>query len=114
VRGSALQKEVLAQLPSRTDTRVPVEMTEQQRRAHDALNLPIVQLVRRGQQRPLSQPEFLRLMQMLTTQRIISDGIAQPRFEEMWPALSARPPDEALLKSVLAPKPLELRAWSWI
>jgi hypothetical protein len=104
-----VRKEVLAQLPSRTDTRVPVEMTEQQRRAHDELSMPIAQLVRRGQQRPLSQPEFLRLMQMLTTQRVISNGIAQLRFEEMWPALSAQPPDEALLESALAPKLLELR-----
>lgn len=104
-----VRKEVLAQLPSRTDTRVPVEMTEQQRGAHDELNMPIAQLVRRGQQRPLSQPEFLRLMQMLTTQRMISNGIAQLRFEEMWPALSAQPPDEALLESALAPKLFELR-----
>ena len=32
------------QLPPRTDTRVPVEMTEQQRDAHDELNQPIAQL----------------------------------------------------------------------
>ena len=41
-----VRQEVLDQLPSRTDTRVPVEMTAEQMEEHDALNQPIAQLVR--------------------------------------------------------------------
>src|SRR5260221_13675872 len=48
-----LRREVLAQLPARTDTRVPVEMTEQQRAAHDDLDQPIALLVRKARTRPL-------------------------------------------------------------
>ena len=65
----------------RTDTRVPIEMTEAQMTAHDDLNQPIAQLVQRSLKRPLTQAEFLRLMSLLTTQRIISNGMAQLQFE---------------------------------
>jgi hypothetical protein len=70
-----VRAEVLSQLPARTDTRIPVEMTAAQLEEHDALNMPIAQLLRRARQRPLTQAEFLRLMTLLTTQRIISNGL---------------------------------------
>ena len=50
-----VRQEVLDQLPSRTDVRVPVEMTEAQLEEHDALNQPIAQLVQRAKTRPLTQ-----------------------------------------------------------
>jgi hypothetical protein len=83
-----VRAEVLSQLPTRTDTRVPVEMTAEQQEEHDALNMPIAQLLGRARRRPLTQAEFLRLMTLLTTQRIISNGLAQLRFEAIWPDLS--------------------------
>jgi hypothetical protein len=104
-----VRREVLAQLPPRTDTRVPVEMTGQQRTEHDDLIQPIAELVHRSLRRPLTQAEFLKLMQMLTMQRIISNGLAQLRFDEMWPTLSRRAPDDSLLEAALAPKLFELR-----
>ena len=82
-----VRQDVLDQLPPRTDTRVPVEMTEAQQEEHDALNQPIAALVQRAKLRPLTQAEFLRLMSLLTTQRIISNGLAQLHFEEVWPAI---------------------------
>jgi hypothetical protein len=105
-----VRAEVLSQLPARTDTRVPVEMTAEQLEEHDALNMPIAQLLGRARHRPLTQPEFLRLMTLLTTQRIISNGLAQLRFEDMWPDLAriARP-TEAMLRGLGTPKLLELR-----
>jgi SNF2 family DNA or RNA helicase len=104
-----VRQEVLAQLPSRTDTRVPIVLTEPQREAHDALIPPIVALVQRAKKRPLTQVEFLRLMSLLATQRIISNGMAQLDFEDVWPTIERRTPDEGLIASLFAPKLLELR-----
>ena len=77
-----VRQEVLSQLPERTDTRIPIEMTAEQTDEHDALNMPIAQILGRAKRRPLTQPEFLRLMTLPTTQRIIANGLAQLRFEQ--------------------------------
>ncbi len=105
-----VRKDVLAQLPPRTDTVVPVAITEEQASQHDALNQPIAQLVAIGRQRPLTQAQFLRLMSLLTTQRIICNGLAQLDFAQLWPQLAAvGRPESALLGSLSSPKLLELR-----
>jgi len=104
-----VRSEVLAQLPSRTDTRVPVELTPQQAAAHDDLNLPIARILRVAKTRPLIQAEFLRLMSLLTQQRIIANGLGQLHFESMWPAYSGARPDATLLEGLFAPKLAELR-----
>ncbi len=104
-----VRQEVLDQLPPRTDVRVPVEMTEPQKGEHDALIQPIVSLVQRSKTRPLTQAEFLRLMSLLTTQRIISNGLAQLNFTEIWPAIRGCAPEESVIKGLCAPKLLELR-----
>jgi len=104
-----IRQEVLDQLPPRTDTRVPIEMTAAQMEEHDALIQPIRALVNITLRRPLTQAEFLKLMQLLTTQRIISNGLAQLEFEDMWPTISGRAPDESVLMSLSAPKLFELR-----
>ncbi|MBN1606639.1 MAG: DEAD/DEAH box helicase [Polyangiaceae bacterium] len=99
-----VRREVLAQLPPRTDVRLPVEMTEPQRQEHDALVPSIAQLLQTGQRRPLRPPEFLQLMQLLTQQRIISNGMAQYEFDDVWPAYSRMRADETLLTSTCSPK----------
>ena len=104
-----LRKDVLTQLPPRTDTRVPVEMTPQQRAEHDELVPPIARLVQTSKRRPLTQAEFLKLMQLLTQQRIIANGLGQLRFEELWPTYSRARPDATLLEGLFAPKLAELR-----
>ena len=104
-----VRQDVLDQLPSRTDTRVPVEMTEVQKDAHDDLSQPIAALVQRSFKRPLTQAEFLRLMSLLTTQRIISNGMAQLQFEGLWPTIRNRRPEENTLQGLSAPKLSELR-----
>ena len=104
-----VRQDVLDQLPARTDVRVPVELTDPQREEHDALNQPIASLVQRSKSRPLKQSEFLRLMSLLTTQRIISNGLAQLRFEEVWPAVRSCAPEESMILGLSAPKLLELR-----
>jgi superfamily II DNA or RNA helicase len=104
-----IRQEVLDQLPARTDTRVPVEMTGPQVEEHDAINQPIAQLVQVSLRRPLTQAEFLRLMSLLTTQRIISNGLAQLRFDDMWPTVRSRAPEESVLQGLFAPKLAELR-----
>jgi superfamily II DNA or RNA helicase len=105
-----VRQEVLSQLPARTDTRIPIEMTADQMDEHDALNMPIAQILGRAKRRPLSQPEFLRLMTLLTTQRIIANGLAQLRFEQIWPDLSRiERPTDATLRGLASPKLVELR-----
>jgi hypothetical protein len=100
-----VRQEVLAQLPSRTDTRVPMEMTGQQMAGHDSLAQPTVQLIRRAEARPLTQAELLRLMSLLTTQRIISNGLGQLRFDELWPTYWSRVPKLPQIRSRAALPP---------
>ena len=104
-----VRQDVLDQLPPRTDTRIPVEMSAPQREEHDSLIAPIASILQRASKRALTQPEFLRLMSLLTTQRIISNGLAQLRFQEVWPALSQCSPEESVIQGLSAPKLLELR-----
>ena len=105
-----VRQEVLSQLPARTDTRIPIEMTAEQMDEHDALNLPIAQILGRAKRRPLTQAEFLRLMTLLTTQRIIANGLAQLRFEQIWPDLSRiERPTDSTLRGLASPKLVELR-----
>jgi hypothetical protein len=105
-----VRREILHQLPPRTDTTIPVDLTPEQRSEHDALGQPIAQLVAIARKRPLSPAQFLRLMQLLTTQRMIANGLAQIRFEATWPRLAGlRRPDEAAIRSLHSPKLPELR-----
>jgi SNF2 family DNA or RNA helicase len=104
-----VRQDVLDQLPPRTDTRVPIEMTEAQRLRHDELDQPIVILMQKAMVRPLTQAEFLRLMSLLTLQRIICNGIAQLQFEDIWPTIRDRKPEEGVLQRLAMPKLLELR-----
>ncbi len=103
-----VRREVLAQLPERTDTRLPVLLTPEQQAEHDELNQPIASLVGRARTRPLTHAEFIRLMTLLNSQRIICNGLAQLNFEETWPALRTGPTD-TLLQSLFSPKLTELR-----
>jgi hypothetical protein len=104
-----VRQDVLRQLPPRTDVRVPVEMTSQQREEHDALIVPIARLVQSARKRPLRQGEFLKLMQLLAQQRIISNGLAQLQFDAVWPTYSRSVADEALLGASCSPKLVEFR-----
>lgn len=104
-----IRREVIEQLPPRSDARLPVVMTSQQREEHDARSVPIAQLLASGRRRPLRQGEFLKLMQLLAQQRIASNGLALLRFDEVWPAYARMLPDAALLESTCSPKLLELR-----
>lgn len=105
-----VRHEVLSQLPARTDTRIPIEMTAEQMDEHDALNMPIAQILGRAKRRPLALAEFLRLMTLLTTQRIIANGLAQLRFEQIWPDLSRiERPTDSTLRGLASPKLVELR-----
>jgi superfamily II DNA or RNA helicase len=104
-----IRQDVLDQLPPRTDTRVPVDLTEEQLEEHDALIQPIAKLVSTAKVRPLKQAEFLKLMTLLMIQRIISNGLCQLNFEHIWPTIQSRKPDESVIKSLFAPKLLELR-----
>lgn len=105
-----VRNEVLAQLPERTDARVGVALTPEQQAAHAELDPSIAQLAHIGKKRPLTPPEFLKLMQLLATQRIISNGMAQLNFDQVWPDLvKIERPTESTLNGLSSPKLIELR-----
>lgn len=105
-----VRKDILRQLPARTDNRVPVELTPQQREEHDALNQPIAQLIAILRKRPLSPAQHLRLMSLLTAQRIICNGLAQLRFAQVWPTVRALPyADQTVRDGLFSPKLSVLR-----
>ena len=99
-----IRQDVLKQLPARTDTRVPVELSDAQREPHDDLLQPIAELMSITARRPLLQAEFLRLMQMLTTQRILCNGLAQLNFASEWPRCQTQQASPQLLESLFTPK----------
>jgi superfamily II DNA or RNA helicase len=101
--------EILEDLPPRTDTTLGVGMTSAQRREHGALDRRIARLVHISRRRPLTPSEQLRLIALLTRQRIVANGMAQHDFESIWPGLEGEPPDEARLGSLSTPKLVELR-----
>jgi SNF2-related domain/Helicase conserved C-terminal domain len=103
------KQEVLQQLPVRTDTRVPVELTPQQLEEHDALIPPIAALAARGKRRPLTPPEFQRLMALLTEQRMLCNGLALARYDDFAQGLAREKPTEAVLSTLASPKLAELR-----
>lgn len=113
LRGRMLRRvrqEVLDQLPPRTDTPIVCECTEAQWEAHEELASPIARLLSITHRRPLNQAEFLRLMTLFTTQRIIANGLAQLDFEAVWPGIErVSNPDESLIRSLATPKLLEIR-----
>jgi hypothetical protein len=99
-----VRTEVLSQLPARTDTRIPVPVTPEQLARHDELSIPIAQLLQVAQRRPLTPAQFLRLVSLLTQQRIIANGLAQLHFESVWPTCASVRPTDAVLDGLFAPK----------
>lgn len=105
-----VRSEVLAQLPPRRDLRVSVALTEAQLREHGELDQPIAALMSKAERRALTQAEFLRLMQLLTQQRMICNGLALRDFVEVWPTIEhTRRRSESRLARLDSPKLLELR-----
>ena len=104
-----LRTEVLKELPERSDTQIHVPMTEKQLEEHDALKPSIRQLAMRARRRPLTQPEFLKLMQLLQAQRVLANGIGQAYFKETWPEIRELDPIQRRVENLHAPKLFELR-----
>ncbi len=105
-----VRREVLDQLPERTNSTIPIDLTLAQREAHDELSRPIRALAQISERRALTQQEFLRLMQLLARQRQICNGLALVDFVEVWPTIVGRQPSERLLSSLDSPKLSELRS----
>ncbi len=103
-----VRAEVLRQLPARRDTNIPVPMTGEQLHAHDSFNAGIRHILRN--KRRLTREEFLRLMGILTEQRMICDALALARFDIYWPMIEAIDhPMPQEVEALRAPK-LELLA----
>ncbi len=103
------RNEILAELPARADTTVPVEMTPYQTLAHDRLSPRIAELVKLAKHRTLSPAERLMLIGLLTKQRVIANGMAQLEFESVWPRIACRAPKPDLLAQLFAPKLFEMQ-----
>ncbi|MDQ3370025.1 MAG: SNF2-related protein, partial [Myxococcota bacterium] len=105
-----VRRDVLAQLPRRRDWRIPVALSVGQLAPHYELDAPIARLVQQGKRRPLTHAEFLRLMTLLTQQRLVCNGLALYEFEAVWPTLElGRDRREELLEVLASPKLRELR-----
>jgi hypothetical protein len=104
------RSEVLDDLPPRTDTVIPVEMTRRQAIAHDECAVQIVRLVAITRRRALRHEEFMRLMSLLTIQRMASNAAALLDFEEAESLMRGWPhPNERALEALASPKLAELR-----
>lgn len=101
--------EVLKQLPARLDHEVPIELLDEQMERHIEFDQPIAQLVAIAATRPLTPPEHLKLMMLLTKQRMISNGLALIDFPSVWPRIEQDAPSERGVASLQSPKLLELR-----
>lgn len=104
-----IRKEVLAQLPERTDTTVPVPMTGAQIVEHATRETAIAALLRIASRRGLTRQEHERLMKLFTEQRIICNGIAQLDFDAAWERCEGRAATPKLLDSLDSPKLSALR-----
>jgi SNF2 family DNA or RNA helicase len=102
--------DVLGKLPSRTDNHELVPFTAEQSGAHESLNSHVRRLVAIAAKRPLTPPEFLRLMSLLTMMRILCNGLALAEFEETWPELRDQRVTDKLLDELAAPKLIAFRA----
>lgn len=59
--------------------------------------------------RPLRHEEFLRLMRLLTKQRMISNALGIVHFDDVWPIVQGRSPNRTLLDVVESTKLVEFR-----
>lgn len=99
------------QLPPRTDMRVTVPMTGAQGTVHDRIGRRIASIASRQRKgRPLPPEDFVELMQLLTQQRIVSNGLALIDYEEVWPQIQNEPPSPALLEELRSPKLVAFRS----
>lgn len=73
--------EVIAQLPARRDTQVPLLMTPRQSELHDSLQLAIARIVVGA---PLGREQYLHLQRLLAEQRLVCNGVALARFVDYW------------------------------
>lgn len=99
------------QLPPRTDMRVTVPMTGAQGIVHDRIGRRIAAIASRQRKgRPLPPEVFVELMQLLTQQRIVSNGLALIDYEDVWPQIQNEPPSPALLEELRSPKLVAFRS----
>ncbi len=85
-------------------------MTPQQRAEHDALDQPIAKILGIAREPTASRrSSSFCLMRLLLLQRVISNGLGQLRFDEVWPTYAKARPDDALIEGLFSPKLFELR-----
>jgi len=104
-----VRSEVLGDLPPRTDSLIPLEITDEQKSIHDEYARKTAQLAAIAERRPLTPAEHLRLMTLLTKMRMVSNGMALHDFNELWPSLEADPRPEVRIAQLSSPKLLEFR-----
>ena len=96
--------EVLTQLPPRTDTPMAVEVTEEQLSIHGLYAHKVAKLMKITENRPLTPEEHLLLMSYLTQMRIVSNGLAQFEFADLWPSLKGDTSPGKRIPSLCSPK----------
>lgn len=81
-----------------------IPLTLAQLEEHDAMVPPIATLAAIAERRPLRPAEHLQLMQLLTKQRMISNGLCLVQFTERWSDLERIEHPEPYLEALDSPK----------
>jgi len=103
------RREVLGDLPPRTDTALAVPFTEEQQEIHAEYALRVARLAAIAESRPLKPDEHLRLMSYLGQMRVVSNGWAQYAFNDLWPSLRHDDAPQMRLGELHSPKLVEFR-----
>jgi SNF2 family DNA or RNA helicase len=99
-----LRSKVLGDLPSRTDSVLTVPIAETQTEIHTDLGIKVSRLMAIAANRPLTPSEHLRLMSLLTSMRIVSNGMAQYEYDHVWDSLKADLQPEWRIPKLESPK----------
>lgn len=103
------RKQVLSQLPSRSDCPIYLPITEKQMEIHQDLSVKVRRLMAISETRPLRPEEHIRLMAYLAKMRIVSNGLAQYNFSELWPKLKNEKTPLKHFEKLYSPKLAEFR-----
>ncbi|MEM7232787.1 MAG: DEAD/DEAH box helicase [Planctomycetota bacterium] len=99
-----LRSDVVGDLPPRRDTFLPVPSTDRQQAAHLARVNAIRELLKLAEDRPLTTEEFLHLMTLLNSQRMIANSMVLLDWDQTWKKVCHRRPTNEEFRALDSPK----------
>lgn len=101
--------QVLKHLPPRRGQEFIVKMSIKQEELHRYFRRKIIEVLKRLDRPPIFASDQRLLMELLTKQRIVANGLAQRSFADVWPQLQRQPPTDEVLAELDMPKLQVLR-----